>query len=260
MRIQTITETGPLGPGSEIMRPRLNKTGRLLVMAPSAGSFGRGYAVPRSTNSSYAMSARSATLDGWHSVAAEFGSPSLAPGFGPVSWGNQSAVDAIQALVDKARTGAYPWGGTQGKVALFGASMGFMSIISWALQNPDQVGCILGFVPAVSFQEAWDMGDSNRRDQICTAWGISPTPAELPQIILDTADPLTNADKIKAMNAYVEIWSGATDYTADYNPPWVAQAFADASDGTRLVIGPGGHTDQTLTPELLRGALAKAIL
>lgn len=143
-------------------------------------------------------------------------------------------------------------------MALFGSSMGFMSIISWALQNLDEVACILGFVPVVSFQQAWDMGNSTRRDQICVAWGITPTPANLPQIILDTADPLTNAYKLKDKGIHIEVWSGATDNTADYDPPWVAQAFADASGGARTIIGPGGHTDQVLTPELLRGGLSFA--
>lgn len=238
----------PAGGVGEVARPVAPDAQRLVIVCHSAGSHSWGYAIPRGTTGPGAAAA-TAAAHGYTVAACDAGTPLLGPGYGPVSWGNDSALTATEDHVALCTTGAWaPVVADSGKVALVGYSMGFLTAVRYAVAHPDKVAALIGMVPAVNLAWAYSVGNATRRQQICDAYGVGGAPPGTLPSACNEGDPThgTNADAIAALvdaGVPVEVWSSIGDTEADVDPdPHVVADWAALVGARHRTIQSGGHS------------------
>lgn len=92
---------------------------------------------------------------------------------GATAWANDAAMTAFAG----ARTLLATTGCLTDKVLLVGCSMGNLTALRYAADNPGQVAAIAGIVPAVDIVGIRDGNLGSLAAQINTAWGITGTDA-----------------------------------------------------------------------------------
>lgn len=147
------------------------------------------------------------------------------------SWGNPTGISRVRAAIQDLRTN---WG-VEGPVALVGMSMGHALACSYALAYPDDVACIAGAIPLVSFQSAITIG-------MGAAINAAFPPAYSAQTHGPTHDPML-------MNLPTDIphhiWCATSD---TFTPIDVAEAYVAAHPEVQLTnLGAWGHTDNAVT-------------
>jgi pimeloyl-ACP methyl ester carboxylesterase len=144
-----------------------------------------------------------------------------------VSAGNGIGLAAIDAALDH-------FGHTSGPVCLFGISMGGLNALAWAAANPDRVGAIAAFVPALSLEYIWD--GFTYRASLETAWGTSGKSATMAATA--DVDPYRNMGDFAGFGDRTLILADTADVAVGY----ARQAEFAETIGARFIQSPGwGH-------------------
>lgn len=145
------------------------------------------------------------------------------------TWGNDTMSDRISDLVDACQTdGYFP----NGRVVVFGNSMGSLCALKWALTNPFRVEALLLALPAPDVQSLYDNNPLGVTSHIASAYGGSRP--------LDGDNPAKRTDELASVPIW--LWHASNDpiaLTAD------TLAFADAvgiPEERRFNMGAVGHT------------------
>lgn len=146
-------------------------------------------------------------------------------------WGNTTSDTRIGS--------AKTWGQANlpcaaGDIALFGASMGADSALSWAYDNIADVLCVGGVIPALDLQAIRVANTLSLRAPIDTAWGVS-YPTALPA----GANPASNTSTLDDVPQW---FSYANDDAVSAN----IATYATATGATIDDIGALGHTEAAM--------------
>lgn len=167
---------------------------------------------------------------------AAWGHPVFVPNAGgPSTWGNQTSVDAVTAVVTWAATA---YGTRTDYVALAAESMGALTALNWAVQNPTKVAAVWLRVPCLGLQWTHD-NVPTFSGLIDSAYGGTVSEAEY-----DTYDPMRNTDTIRRFRNRARIWATASD---EFFPLAKTAEFAGQLGIDLDVIG-GTHADGYDTP------------
>ncbi len=228
------TPTGTVG---EINRPSIAARQRLVLVCHGALADGTGLAVPRDLTQ-WGIGSQHIAQHGYSAAATDHGY---------ASWGNDSALDAAEAMVALCTSGAWaPPAGDSGRVALVGISMGMLTATRYALAHPDRIAALIGIVPVCNLGDFYTR-NTGLRDQICTAHGVAtPGPGTLPAPISTATDPTSHITEYQALIAAgvpVEVWSSIGDTTVDVDPdPHIVADWAALVGARHRIIQSGGHS------------------
>jgi pimeloyl-ACP methyl ester carboxylesterase len=170
---------------------------------------------------------------------AAWGHPVFVPNLGGAStWGNQTSIDAVTSILTWAATA---YGTRTDYVALAGESMGALTALNWAIQNPAKVAALWLRVPCLGLE--WTRNNVGLfTGLIDSAYGGSVSQAEY-----DTYDPMRNTDTVRRFRNRARIWATAQD---EFFPLTITAGFAGQLGIDLEVIG-GTHADGYDTPPFL---------
>ena len=147
------------------------------------------------------------------------------------TWGNDVGRDRVGQLWTYQKN---TWDAKTDKVCLYGASMGALPLLRWALANLSSVAAIALAIPAVSLVDLHDNNRGGYAAEIETAHGVIGAYAG--NATITARDPLQNAAAYAGIP--IKIW-----YSED-DPICVASAvaaFATAAAATAVNMGKLGH-------------------
>lgn len=108
------------------------------------------------------------------------------------TWGNDTGSTRVGQAWTYQKAN---WGAKTDKVCLYGASMGCLTLLRWALANVSSVACFVGLIPALSLVSLHDdntvANAGLSASEIETAHGVSGTYAG--NATITARDPLQNA-------------------------------------------------------------------
>lgn len=151
------------------------------------------------------------------------------PTLGVAHWGNQAARDRI---TDAIAWHEANWAST-GPAVLIGTSMGATAALNYAADNPGDVACVIGLIPAIDLQAIRVADTGGARAAIDTAYGVT-YPAALPA----GSDPAA-----RTLELDLPIWlATASDDAVSVN----AATFATATGATHVDVGALGHDNDAI--------------
>jgi len=167
-------------------------------------------------------------LNGNNAIAADAG--------GPQTWGNQDAIDGAQRSYNRLQSmpGTKP-----GKVFIIGASMGGLTALNWAAQNPEKVAAIAIVVPVINLADIKANNRGGYAGLVDAAYGGNYSES----IKGATHNPATIADSGKFSDIPILIYYGLTDTVC---VPAETESFAaDVGSNVTLMPLPYGHDDNS---------------
>lgn len=164
------------------------------------------------------------------------GHPILSCELGGLSpWGNTTS----QARMSEAYTYLQSsMGARPGKVAVMGLSMGGVTSLSWAGNNPGKVAGAVGFIPAVDMTDIVAKNSGGLASSIHTAYGGTYTEA----VFGANHNPQTMAAAGRYAGIPIRTYYGDTDPACI---PSTQTAFATSSGAIATALS-GGHTSTAL--------------
>lgn len=132
------------------------------------------------------------------------------------------------------------YGSVAGKRVAVGGSMGACSQVGYASRYPENVACVVGFIPALDLDWLRDNDFSGAAAVIEAAWGIGPSDP-LPT----GANPVTVAPVVPQMHLYSS--DDAFTVGEPGNPSRFLEWAAQYDDLIEVVdLGPLGHSDAAI--------------
>jgi pimeloyl-ACP methyl ester carboxylesterase len=167
-----------------------------------------------------------------------WGHPVIAGNVGGAStWGNQTSLDAVEALITWARTA---YGTRTDRVAFAGESMGALTALNAAIANPDRVAAVWLRVPAMGLEWTHD-NVASFTGAINAAYGGAAGYLAA----LDDYDPMRNVATLRRFKDRIRIWATANDEFF----PRSQQAIFAGQIGCRLDTIGGAHANGFDTPK-----------
>lgn len=137
----------------------------------------------------------------------------------------------IQDAIDYHRSNL---GGTPDPVALFGVSMGCADSLIYALENPSEVSCIIGVIPAIDLVDIYQNDVDDLRQYVEIGWEITH-PTSLPSI----ADLVSRANELSVPARFY--------YSNDDAVTSSAAVTAYSNAGAEMIdLGSLGHTNAAI--------------
>lgn len=165
---------------------------------------------------------------------AHAGIPVIGAEMSKQAWGNDASQTDIGNAITRlaAQTGA-----PSTKVCLVGVSMGGLTALRYAINNPTKVACVVGIIPLTNLVYMYENNVGGSQAEIATAWGVT-APAALPT----NADIQSQADLLTVPTKLYYSGSDATIRPVD------TTGFASAA-GTPITpvnVGTLGHSEDTI--------------
>lgn len=149
---------------------------------------------------------------------------------GGATWGNDASINAITDLVSDLNV---RYGTRTDKVALYGESMGALTMLNWAWRNPSKVAYIAMTIPALNLTDIHDDNLFGFGASIEAAYGgLAGYNAARA-----THDPMLNLNLITPFGDRIGLWAGVADALCDIT---FARTLATTT-GAHLFEEPGGH-------------------
>lgn len=153
----------------------------------------------------------------------------VAPTLGTAHWGNPAALARVSDAADWATENR----AATGPAVLIGVSMGATAALNYAADNPNDIACVIGIIPAVDLEALRVADPSGARAGIDTAYSVT-----YPDPLPEGSNP---AERTSELDLPIQLWTASDDVTSTN-----ADTFADATGATLIDVGALGHDNDAV--------------